>query len=31
MPITEVISGLLHENLDQAAATLMQRPPKPER
>ncbi|MFF2382640.1 NAD(P)H-dependent glycerol-3-phosphate dehydrogenase [Streptomyces sp. NPDC058108] len=33
MPITEVISALLHEKvtLDEAAATLMQRPPKPER
>ncbi|MBT1186630.1 NAD(P)-dependent glycerol-3-phosphate dehydrogenase [Streptomyces sp. CJ_13] len=33
MPITEVISDLLHEKvtLDQAAAALMQRPPKPER
>ncbi|MGW8782394.1 NAD(P)H-dependent glycerol-3-phosphate dehydrogenase [Streptomyces sp. NPDC055796] len=33
MPITEVISALLHEKvtLDQAAAALMQRPPKPER
>ncbi|MFF3864004.1 NAD(P)H-dependent glycerol-3-phosphate dehydrogenase [Streptomyces sp. NPDC002209] len=33
MPITEVISSLLHEKvtLDQAAAALMQRPPKPER
>lgn len=32
MPITEVISDLLHEKvtLDQAAAALMQRPPKPE-
>ncbi|MFE3267109.1 NAD(P)H-dependent glycerol-3-phosphate dehydrogenase [Streptomyces sp. NPDC059215] len=32
MPITEVISALLHEKttLDEAAATLMQRPPKPE-
>ncbi|MCZ0990428.1 NAD(P)H-dependent glycerol-3-phosphate dehydrogenase [Streptomyces diastatochromogenes] len=33
MPITEVISALLHEKvtLAQAAAALMQRPPKPER
>ncbi|WP_331727699.1 NAD(P)H-dependent glycerol-3-phosphate dehydrogenase [Streptomyces sp. NBC_00158] len=33
MPITEVISALLHEKvtLDEAAAALMQRPPKPER
>ncbi|MET9322014.1 NAD(P)H-dependent glycerol-3-phosphate dehydrogenase [Streptomyces sp. NPDC003038] len=33
MPITEVISALLHQKvtLDQAAAALMQRPPKPER
>jgi len=33
MPITEVISALLHEKvtLHEAAATLMQRPPKPER
>ncbi|WP_406511034.1 NAD(P)-dependent glycerol-3-phosphate dehydrogenase [Streptomyces sp. NBC_00161] len=33
MPITEVISALLHEKvtLGQAAAALMQRPPKPER
>ncbi|MET7457828.1 NAD(P)H-dependent glycerol-3-phosphate dehydrogenase [Streptomyces sp. NPDC005574] len=33
MPITEVISALLHEKvtLNEAAATLMQRPPKPER
>ncbi|MHB0911582.1 NAD(P)H-dependent glycerol-3-phosphate dehydrogenase [Streptomyces argenteolus] len=33
MPITEVMSDLLHEkiSLDQAAAALMQRPPKPER
>ncbi|MFD7444051.1 NAD(P)H-dependent glycerol-3-phosphate dehydrogenase [Streptomyces sp. NPDC059909] len=33
MPITEVISALLHEKvtLDQATAALMQRPPKPER
>ncbi|MFJ4428426.1 NAD(P)H-dependent glycerol-3-phosphate dehydrogenase [Streptomyces bobili] len=33
MPITHVISALLHEKvtLDEAAATLMQRPPKPER
>ncbi|MFE0200616.1 NAD(P)H-dependent glycerol-3-phosphate dehydrogenase [[Kitasatospora] papulosa] len=33
MPITEVISALLHEKvtLGQAAAVLMQRPPKPER
>ncbi|MDT9681004.1 NAD(P)H-dependent glycerol-3-phosphate dehydrogenase [Streptomyces sp. TRM76323] len=33
MPITDVISALLHEQvtLDQAAAALMQRPPKPER
>ncbi|MEU3353085.1 NAD(P)H-dependent glycerol-3-phosphate dehydrogenase [Streptomyces sp. NPDC037389] len=33
MPITEVISDLLHEKvtLDEAAATLMRRPPKPER
>ncbi|MER6318840.1 NAD(P)H-dependent glycerol-3-phosphate dehydrogenase [Streptomyces sp. NPDC001581] len=33
MPITEVISALLNEKvtLDQAAAALMQRPPKPER
>ncbi|MFI8266709.1 NAD(P)H-dependent glycerol-3-phosphate dehydrogenase [Streptomyces sp. NPDC085665] len=32
MPITEVISDLLHEKvtLDQAATALMQRPPKPE-
>ncbi|WP_330346611.1 NAD(P)-dependent glycerol-3-phosphate dehydrogenase (plasmid) [Streptomyces europaeiscabiei] len=32
MPITDVISALLHEKvtLDQAAAALMQRPPKPE-
>ncbi|MEU9367245.1 NAD(P)H-dependent glycerol-3-phosphate dehydrogenase [Streptomyces avermitilis] len=32
MPITDVISDLLHEKvtLDQAAAALMQRPPKPE-
>ncbi|MGW3157555.1 NAD(P)H-dependent glycerol-3-phosphate dehydrogenase [Streptomyces sp. NPDC001089] len=32
MPITEVISALLHEKttLDEAAAMLMQRPPKPE-
>ncbi|MFB6808884.1 NAD(P)H-dependent glycerol-3-phosphate dehydrogenase [Streptomyces sp. NPDC056387] len=32
MPITEVISALLHEKvtLDQAGAALMQRPPKPE-
>ncbi|MEU3513332.1 NAD(P)H-dependent glycerol-3-phosphate dehydrogenase [Streptomyces longwoodensis] len=33
MPITEIVSDLLHEKvtLDQAAAALMQRPPKPER
>ncbi|MDQ0578109.1 NAD(P)H-dependent glycerol-3-phosphate dehydrogenase [Streptomyces rishiriensis] len=33
MPITEVMSALLHEKvtLDQAAAALMQRPAKPER
>ncbi|MER6198071.1 NAD(P)H-dependent glycerol-3-phosphate dehydrogenase [Streptomyces sp. NPDC001586] len=33
MPITEVISALLNEKvtLDEAAAALMQRPPKPER
>ncbi|HET6857487.1 MAG TPA: NAD(P)H-dependent glycerol-3-phosphate dehydrogenase [Streptomyces sp.] len=33
MPITEVISALLHEKvtLDEATAALMQRPPKPER
>ncbi|MER6367417.1 NAD(P)H-dependent glycerol-3-phosphate dehydrogenase [Streptomyces mirabilis] len=33
MPITETISALLHGKvtLDQAAAALMQRPPKPER
>ncbi|OEJ22935.1 glycerol-3-phosphate dehydrogenase [Streptomyces agglomeratus] len=33
MPITDVISALLHEKitLDNAAAALMQRPPKPER
>jgi glycerol-3-phosphate dehydrogenase (NAD(P)+) len=33
MPITEVISALLHEKvtLDEAAAALMQRPPKSER
>ncbi|MGW1870405.1 NAD(P)H-dependent glycerol-3-phosphate dehydrogenase [Streptomyces mauvecolor] len=33
MPITEVISALLHEKvtLDEAAAALMQRPTKPER
>lgn len=33
MPITEVMSDLLHEkiSLSQAAAALMQRPPKPER
>lgn len=33
MPITEVISALLNDKvtLDQAAAALMQRPPKPER
>ncbi|MGA4867180.1 NAD(P)H-dependent glycerol-3-phosphate dehydrogenase [Streptomyces lavendulocolor] len=33
MPITEVISALLNEklSLDEAAAALMQRPPKPER
>jgi glycerol-3-phosphate dehydrogenase (NAD(P)+) len=33
MPITEVISALLREKvtLDEAAAALMQRPPKPER
>ncbi|MGW7646424.1 NAD(P)H-dependent glycerol-3-phosphate dehydrogenase [Streptomyces bobili] len=33
MPITHVISALLHEKvtLDEATATLMQRPPKPER
>ncbi|MFE4703080.1 NAD(P)H-dependent glycerol-3-phosphate dehydrogenase [Streptomyces sp. NPDC056738] len=32
MPITDVISALLHEKvtLEQAAAALMQRPPKPE-
>ncbi|MFJ4622322.1 NAD(P)H-dependent glycerol-3-phosphate dehydrogenase [Streptomyces sp. NPDC088812] len=32
MPITQVMSDLLHEKvtLDQAAAALMQRPPKPE-
>ncbi|WP_328834588.1 NAD(P)H-dependent glycerol-3-phosphate dehydrogenase [Streptomyces europaeiscabiei] len=32
MPITDVVSALLHEKvtLDQAAAALMQRPPKPE-
>ncbi|MDX2758371.1 NAD(P)H-dependent glycerol-3-phosphate dehydrogenase [Streptomyces europaeiscabiei] len=32
MPITEVVSALLHEKvtLDQAAAALLQRPPKPE-
>lgn len=32
MPITEVISALLHEKvtLEEAAATLMRRPPKPE-
>lgn len=32
MPITEVISALLHEKvtLDEAGAALMQRPPKPE-
>lgn len=33
MPITEIVSALLHEKvtLDQAAAALMQRSPKPER
>ncbi|WP_369153695.1 NAD(P)H-dependent glycerol-3-phosphate dehydrogenase [Streptomyces sp. R17] len=33
MPLTEIVSALLHEKvtLDQAAAALMQRPPKPER
>ncbi|MEU7205448.1 NAD(P)H-dependent glycerol-3-phosphate dehydrogenase [Streptomyces sp. NPDC045470] len=33
MPITDVICALLHEKvtLDQAAAALMQRPPRPER
>ncbi|MFF7954005.1 NAD(P)H-dependent glycerol-3-phosphate dehydrogenase [Streptomyces griseorubiginosus] len=33
MPITQIISALLHEkiSLDEAAAALMQRPPKPER
>ncbi|MEW1721627.1 NAD(P)H-dependent glycerol-3-phosphate dehydrogenase [Streptomyces sp. NPDC093109] len=33
MPITDIISALLHENvtLDEAVAALMQRPPKPER
>jgi len=33
MPITEVMSDLLHDkiSLDQATAALMQRPPKPER
>ncbi|WP_405562811.1 NAD(P)-dependent glycerol-3-phosphate dehydrogenase [Streptomyces phaeochromogenes] len=33
MPITDVISALLHDKvtLDQATAALMQRPPKPER
>ncbi|MBJ6613849.1 NAD(P)H-dependent glycerol-3-phosphate dehydrogenase [Streptomyces sp. I4(2020)] len=33
MPLTEIVSDLLHEKvtLDQAAAALMQRPPKPER
>ncbi|MFB6962495.1 NAD(P)H-dependent glycerol-3-phosphate dehydrogenase [Streptomyces sp. NPDC056309] len=33
MPITEVMAALLHEkiSLDEAAATLTQRPPKPER
>lgn len=33
MPITEVVSALLHEKvtLEEAAAALMQRPPKPER
>jgi glycerol-3-phosphate dehydrogenase (NAD(P)+) len=33
MPITEVVSDLLHDKvtLDEAAAALMQRPPKPER
>ncbi|WP_340375974.1 NAD(P)H-dependent glycerol-3-phosphate dehydrogenase [Streptomyces sp. SS7] len=33
MPITEIISALLHEkaSLEEAAAALMQRPPKPER
>jgi glycerol-3-phosphate dehydrogenase (NAD(P)+) len=32
MPITEIVSDLLHEKvtLDQAASALMQRPPKPE-
>ncbi|MDW8478330.1 NAD(P)H-dependent glycerol-3-phosphate dehydrogenase [Streptomyces scabiei] len=32
MPITDVVSALLHEKvtLDQAAAALMQRPPRPE-
>ncbi|MER5696146.1 NAD(P)H-dependent glycerol-3-phosphate dehydrogenase [Streptomyces mirabilis] len=33
MPITDIISALLHEQvtLEQAAAALMERPPKPER
>ncbi|MGW3381963.1 NAD(P)H-dependent glycerol-3-phosphate dehydrogenase [Streptomyces albogriseolus] len=33
MPLTEIVSDLLHEKvtLDQAAVALMQRPPKPER
>ncbi|MGN9789361.1 NAD(P)H-dependent glycerol-3-phosphate dehydrogenase [Nonomuraea sp. ZG12] len=33
MPITDVVSALLHEKigLEEAAAALMQRPPKPER
>jgi glycerol-3-phosphate dehydrogenase (NAD(P)+) len=33
MPITQIISALLHEkvSLEEAAAALMQRPPKPER
>jgi glycerol-3-phosphate dehydrogenase (NAD(P)+) len=33
MPITDIISALLHEKvtLEQAAAALMERPPKPER
>ncbi|MEU3640961.1 NAD(P)H-dependent glycerol-3-phosphate dehydrogenase [Streptomyces albogriseolus] len=33
MPITEIVSALLHEKftLEQAASALMQRPPKPER
>ncbi|MGB9998606.1 NAD(P)H-dependent glycerol-3-phosphate dehydrogenase [Streptomyces pseudogriseolus] len=33
MPLTEIVSDLLHEKvtLDQAAAALMQRPPRPER